>query len=214
MSENVFSRYVFEYLPLWGRPNTFPKSVLKRISLPSLWGQDADSSEGPHQGEGFILTFLLNPRSKLYIAVTKALRGRSKLSFCYGPFLEQDTGVEPAFTAWEAVVLPIYESCICEGIIAEGCGKSNHFLSKRDWGNCVFYKNFEVRRKGLGAKYLTDGEIFVRCGWVPTQPANVHRTFAFRWFESPEESKKQIPEWVSAFLVRRKGLETLRIRSV
>ena len=26
--------------------------------------------------------------------------------------LEQDTGVEPAFTAWEAVVLPIYESCI------------------------------------------------------------------------------------------------------
>ena len=27
-------------------------------------------------------------------------------------FLEQDTGVEPAFTAWEAVVLPIYESCM------------------------------------------------------------------------------------------------------
>ena len=26
-------------------------------------------------------------------------------------YLEQDTGVEPAFTAWEAVVLPIYESC-------------------------------------------------------------------------------------------------------
>ena len=26
--------------------------------------------------------------------------------------LEQDTGVEPAFTAWEAVVLPIYESCM------------------------------------------------------------------------------------------------------
>ena len=27
-------------------------------------------------------------------------------------YLEQDTGVEPAFTAWEAVVLPIYESCV------------------------------------------------------------------------------------------------------
>lgn len=25
--------------------------------------------------------------------------------------MEQDTGVEPAFTAWEAVVLPMYESC-------------------------------------------------------------------------------------------------------
>ena len=26
--------------------------------------------------------------------------------------MEQGTGVEPAFTAWEAVVLPIYEPCI------------------------------------------------------------------------------------------------------
>ena len=32
-------------------------------------------------------------------------------SFYCGAVLEQDTGVEPAFTAWEAVVLPIYESC-------------------------------------------------------------------------------------------------------
>ena len=45
------------------------------------------------------------------------------------PCLEQDTGVEPAFTAWEAVVLPIYESCGCVGIIAEGIGKFNNFLS-------------------------------------------------------------------------------------
>ena len=43
--------------------------------------------------------------------------------------MEQDTGVEPAFTAWEAVVLPIYESCAGEGIIADGSGKFNHFLS-------------------------------------------------------------------------------------
>ena len=43
--------------------------------------------------------------------------------------LEQDTGVEPAFTAWEAVVLPIYESCGYVGIIAEGCKKFNRFLS-------------------------------------------------------------------------------------
>ena len=45
--------------------------------------------------------------------------------------------------------------------------------------------------------------------------ANVHRTFAFKWFESLLHKEKiQIPEWVSGFLVRRKGLETLRIRSV
>ena len=48
-------------------------------------------------------------------------------------FLEQDTGVEPAFTAWEAVVLPIYESCMWD-IIAELAGKFNHFLSMDfDW---------------------------------------------------------------------------------
>ena len=44
--------------------------------------------------------------------------------------MEQGTGIEPAFTAWEAVVLPIYEPCVGEGIIAKGYGKSNHFLSK------------------------------------------------------------------------------------
>ena len=46
------------------------------------------------------------------------------------PFLEQDTGVEPAFTAWEAVVLPIYESCVCRGIIAKPHRNFNHFLSE------------------------------------------------------------------------------------
>ena len=39
-----------------------------------------------------------------------------KTAFVYSTnavfLLEQDTGVEPAFTAWEAVVLPIYESCV------------------------------------------------------------------------------------------------------
>ena len=49
--------------------------------------------------------------------------------------LEQDTGVEPAFTAWEAVVLPIYESCIgmylqlTGAIIADPKVKFNHNLS-------------------------------------------------------------------------------------
>ena len=44
--------------------------------------------------------------------------------------MEQDTGVEPAFTAWEAVVLPIYESCVGVGIISEGDGKFKPFLSQ------------------------------------------------------------------------------------
>ena len=44
--------------------------------------------------------------------------------------MEQGTGIEPAFTAWEAVVLPIYEPCISYvGIIAEGFKKSKDILS-------------------------------------------------------------------------------------
>ncbi len=46
-------------------------------------------------------------------------------------FLEQGTGIEPAFTAWEAVVLPIYEPCeySCIGIIAKQTKNFNLFLS-------------------------------------------------------------------------------------
>ena len=43
--------------------------------------------------------------------------------------MEQGTGIEPAFTAWEAVVLPIYEPCV-KVIIAESFGKFKFFLSK------------------------------------------------------------------------------------
>ncbi len=43
--------------------------------------------------------------------------------------MEQGTGIEPAFTAWEAVVLPIYEPCVVVGIIADAIGKFNTFLS-------------------------------------------------------------------------------------
>ena len=55
--------------------------------------------------------------------------------------MEQDTGVEPAFTAWEAVVLPIYESCI-GAIIAEAGVKFNPFLS-------IAYRFFHSGRKML-----------------------------------------------------------------
>ena len=44
--------------------------------------------------------------------------------------MEQGTGIEPAFTAWEAVVLPIYEPCI-GAIIAEWFAKCKCFLSER-----------------------------------------------------------------------------------
>ncbi len=40
--------------------------------------------------------------------------------------MEQGTGIEPAFTAWEAVVLPIYEPCV-EGIITKHIEKFNLF---------------------------------------------------------------------------------------
>ena len=44
--------------------------------------------------------------------------------------MEQGTGIEPAFTAWEAVVLPIYEPCVSIGaIIAKKNKKFKSFLS-------------------------------------------------------------------------------------
>ena len=46
-------------------------------------------------------------------------------------FLEQGTGVEPAFTAWEAVVLPIYEPCI-GSIIPNKPNKCNHFFVEQN----------------------------------------------------------------------------------
>ena len=61
--------------------------------------------------------------------------------------MEQGTGIEPAFTAWEAVVLPIYEPCVDVGIIAEGNGKFNIFLS-------VF---FAWHFGGMGARTLWAG---------------------------------------------------------
>ena len=69
--------------------------------------------------------------------------------------MEQDTGVEPAFTAWEAVVLPIYESCMDKGIIAKGHGNFNHFLSKDQNGQVSFafirhlWYTILIRRYGL-----------------------------------------------------------------
>ena len=48
---------------------------------------------------------------------------KSEKSLGYKDFQSDST------LAWEAVVLPIYESCGCVGIIAEGIGKFNTFLS-------------------------------------------------------------------------------------
>ena len=45
--------------------------------------------------------------------------------------MEQDTGVEPASAAWEAAVLPMYESCIDYYAILSFLGeKSNRFLTE------------------------------------------------------------------------------------
>ena len=44
--------------------------------------------------------------------------------------MEQGTGIEPAFTAWEAVVLPIYEPCVAR-IIANPLDFCKGILSQR-----------------------------------------------------------------------------------
>ena len=48
-----------------------------------------------------------------------------------GLFLEQGTGIEPASEAWEATIIADIRTLHGVGIIAEGDGKFNHFLSER-----------------------------------------------------------------------------------
>ncbi len=67
-------------------------------------------------------------------------------------FLEQDTGVEPAFTAWEAVVLPIYESCMVV-IIADREGKFNCFLSQPKVGT-ELHKNRNIKFEQIVMYYF------------------------------------------------------------
>ena len=43
--------------------------------------------------------------------------------------LEQGTGIEPASEAWEATIIADIRTLHGDGIIAEGIGKFNHFLS-------------------------------------------------------------------------------------
>ena len=57
--------------------------------------------------------------------------------------LEQGTGVEPAFTAWEAVVLPIYEPCILI-IITERFVKCKRNSAGRGAGFCIKEVAFTV----------------------------------------------------------------------
>ena len=45
-------------------------------------------------------------------------------------FLEQGTGIEPAFTAWEAVVLPIYEPCEWLHYSKAVFKKQGHFVAQ------------------------------------------------------------------------------------
>ena len=89
-------------------------------------------------------------------------------------YLEQDTGVEPAFTAWEAVVLPIYESCV-SGIIANRIGKFNLFLSDSLDKGCfcspspgLWVQKRHRSRCGCGADWFS---IILRPrGWRTGQP--------------------------------------------
>ena len=75
------------------------------------------------QGTGIDLHFRF---AEIIVPLGQALAGNSPPDCCIwmgsipikkdtlSGVLEQGTGIEPAFTAWEAVVLPIYEPCVWE----------------------------------------------------------------------------------------------------
>ena len=79
--------------------------------------------------------------------------------------LEQGTGIEPAFTAWEAVVLPIYEPCIM-GYCSIPKWKIQPF--------CVETFSHSV------ALYLQDGQIYFLPLWEITKLAK-NRFFTKMW---------------------------------
>ena len=138
--------------------------------LPDLLNSVLFTKEGPPVGWAFAgrdtgvdYTFVLPPSSRRQKNVRRTFsfisvrlpsvfqKERPPVGWSF--FLEQDTGVEPAFTAWEAVVLPIYESCKSEAIIAKQDGKSNHFLSMES----AFPSTSEGTRIHFGAAAVEPG---------------------------------------------------------
>ncbi len=57
-------------------------------------------------------------------------------------FLEQGTGVEPALTAWEAAVIPIYQPC-------EGCHYHSMFNYKKQVDFVEVIGSYNKRKKGV-----------------------------------------------------------------
>ena len=106
-------------LPLFYR-NSVPSALLRRKML--LLRKSILMSHGfPARSRASIRSAaknryrrnLLPPLNNLNQAETRSAASRSKKvhDFRRGLFLEQGTGVEPALTAWEAAVIPIYQPC-------------------------------------------------------------------------------------------------------
>ena len=73
----------------------------------------------------------------------KAIQNKGKPSFTWFSFLEQATGIEPATTAWEAVVLPLNYACACELCVQiEGDGIKTRDLIYYSVSVCVCQEKF------------------------------------------------------------------------
>ena len=82
------------------------------------------------------------------IGSTPSCHFQKRATHLGGSFLEQGTGVEPAFTAWEAVVLPIYEPCVCRYYSKAMC-RIQAFFGRQEFvnfflGGC-FLARFSVK---------------------------------------------------------------------
>ncbi len=133
--------------------------------------------------------------------------------------MEQGTGIEPAFTAWEAVVLPIYEPCGYHGIIPEENGKCNPFLStdKGPLPSLSSLPPFQQKTSiPLGWMFFGDPErtrLHFPWGKIMVLPpssrgqAICRRHIAFYFRVRPFFSKKHPSRWDGCFLATRNGLE-------
>lgn len=81
-------------------------------------------------------------------------------------------GIEPTLIAWEAIVLPLYDICVCSSLIY-GQNRNLCFRFCAIWTKCVFYwqprqdsnlriygsKPYALTAWRLGYKYGGDAEI-------------------------------------------------------
>ena len=109
--------------------------------------------------------------------------------------MEQMMGIEPTLIAWEAIVLPLYDICICSSLIY-GQNRNLCFSFYAIWTKCVFYwqprqdSNLRIPESKSGALPLGDSAI----NMVETlrfELSSCKVRFGFNYSRNPSRPRKE-----------------------